>query len=187
MNQGNKKSTPWFESEAGYEAYAKRIGSDVHVAEDCDQPGLWAWITGSDGIQMSAHSALEAWRDWATTIDAEMDDPILTRTITVPKAEAERLQAILEIDSFDDITEDVREELLIEDDAVLFEEDVVFEDGFSASIGVYTGQSNAWVGACLYDKDGHTVGECEPSETLLGEAVFEFEGKTYKVLAIVRP
>jgi hypothetical protein len=24
MNQGNKKSTPWFESEAGYEAYANR-------------------------------------------------------------------------------------------------------------------------------------------------------------------
>lgn len=97
------------------------------------------------------------------------------KTIKISKEKADELQILLDKDEIDFEKED------IEEDSVLFEETVAFDNGFTAEIKVYSDQTNLYVDYVLFDKEGHEVCVGEPAFELVGEYNFEYKGDKYNI------
>ena len=92
--------------------------------------------------------------------------------LKIEKAKALELEAILEIDSFDDSHDELK-------GMTLFSTSFTFEDGVKCEIRVCTGQNNAWVDSCWFNPTTNIWMDSEPSETLLGECTLEANDKMY--------
>ena len=97
------------------------------------------------------------------------------KTIKVKKEQAEKFQALLNMEEVD------FEGLGVEEDAILASFTTVFNNGFFIDINVCSGQHNCWVDAILHDIDGQEVVLDEPSDELLGPVSFTYEEHEYCV------
>jgi len=57
-----------------------------------------------------------------------------------------------------------------------------FEDGFEADVKIVNGDSGPWSETVLFDAKGNEVGCTEVGEAILGESLFEVDGRVYEVL-----
>lgn len=100
---------------------------------------------------------------------------IYEKTIKISKDVVDRMEYLLDQEELDFKEED------IETDTILFYKTVKFEDGCQADIKVCCGQTNAYVDAVLFSKDGQEVQVLEESFKLHGEYTFSYNKIEYNI------
>lgn len=104
-----------------------------------------------------------------------------TQTLKITKVEADRLNAILEVDQLWEEDHEPLTDLDVKYDDTLQSYTVDFGDGYQADIEVCTGQSNAFINAVLF-LNGHEVDICEDGSTdILGEYDWSDEDEEFHV------
>ena len=105
----------------------------------------------------------------------------MRQVITLPKEQFQLFQEILDIEDFQDQPEADRLRLDFKDDATLFHKIVAFGNGIHAEVGIFTGQSNAWIAFDLLDEDNCELEEQEIDHDLAGPCEWNHAGEHYEV------
>jgi len=103
----------------------------------------------------------------------------MVATLQIPRHTLDRLEEILAIEDFAKMPDEQASRLAFKHDDCIFMQQVVFDNGMSMEVGVYTGQTNAWTGIQLLDPEGCEIDADETMDTLRGECDWDYAGVHY--------
>ncbi len=118
-----------------------------------------------------------------STITQSIRKPDMEKAeIKITKQEAADCKALLAIEDIENLTNDEKEELGLDEDATLFSKTAKFDDGVSVEVKLCSGQTNCWAEAVWFDKDGYEICTSEPSyDGVDGSWECEYNDKQYAV------